>query len=253
VSSSEQVTCVGFGPPVVLVHGSVVGAQRTWRRQLELADRWTLRLVNRPGFGGTPELERGDFEAEAPIVADALGDGAHLVAHSYGAVIALYAAALRPDAVRSLTVSEPGCLNVAGDDPLVAAQLANGERLYAWARTADPIEFLRAFRGGVGSSHETPDELEDELLRGTRLTMRERPPWDGSPPLDLLAACPFPSLVISGGHSPVFERVCDTIARRLDAQRAVIGGRGHTIPATGEAYNDVLERFLNAAENGRGS
>jgi pimeloyl-ACP methyl ester carboxylesterase len=251
VTPRESVTSLGSGPPVVLVHGSVVGAQRTWRRQLELADRWTLRLLNRPGFGGAPELERGDFEAEAPIVADALGDGAHLVGHSYGAVIVLYAAALRPGAVRSLTVSEPGCLNVAADDPLVAAQLANGERLYAWARTADPIEFLRAFRGGVGSSHETPDELEGELLRGTRLTMRERPPWDAHPPLDALAAMPFPKLVLSGGHSPVFERVCDTISEQLDAERAVIRGRGHTIPATGAAYNSRLERFLIAAERAR--
>ncbi len=252
MTAGAQLTCLGSGPPVVLVHGSVVGAERTWRRQLELAQRWTLRLVNRPGFGGRPELERGDFEAEAPIVADALRDSAHLVGHSYGAVIALYAAALRPEAVRSLTVSEPGCLNVAADDPLVAAHLANGERLYEWARTADPIEFLRAFRGGVGSSHETPDELEGELLHGTRLTMRERPPWDGEPPLQLLAACPFPTLVISGGHSPVFERVCDAIADRLHAERAVVDGRGHTIPATGEAYNAVLERFLTAAERSYG-
>lgn len=251
MSSGAGLTCLGSGPPVVFVHGSVVGADRTWRRQLELADRWTLKLVNRPGFGGTPELERGDFEAEAPFVADALGDSAHLVGHSYGAVIALYAAARRPDAVRSLTVSEPGCLNVAAHDPFVAAQLAHGERLYAWAATADPIEFLRAFRGGVGSSHETPDELEGELLRGTRLTMRERPPWEGDPPLELLAAGSFPSLVISGGHSPVFERVCDTIAERLGAERAVLSGRGHTIPATGEAYNSLLEKFFSETENAR--
>ncbi len=89
----------GSGPPVVLVHGSVVGAERTWQHQLPLAERWTLVLANRPGFAASPALERGDFEAEAPLFAELLGDGAHLVGHSYGAVIALYAAALRPQAV----------------------------------------------------------------------------------------------------------------------------------------------------------
>src|SRR5258707_7176449 len=103
----------GCGPPVLLIHGSVVGAGRTWRHQLALVGSWTLAMPNRPGFGASRPLARGDFEAEAPLFAALLGDGAHLVGHSYGAVIALYAAALRPGAVRSLTVSEPGCMRVA--------------------------------------------------------------------------------------------------------------------------------------------
>ena len=70
--------------------------ERTWRAQRALAARWTLVLPHRPGFGASPPLARGDFEAEAPLIAELLGDGAHLVGHSYGAVIALYAAALRP-------------------------------------------------------------------------------------------------------------------------------------------------------------
>jgi pimeloyl-ACP methyl ester carboxylesterase len=237
----------GDGPPVVLVHGSVVGAELTWRHQLALGEKWTLVLPNRPGFAGSPPLPRGDFEAEAPLIAELLGDGAHLVGHSYGAVIALYAAALRPDAVRSLTVSEPGCLRVAAGDPRVDAQIAAGELLYERASDFEPLQFLRAFRGGVGSTHETPAELGDELLRGARLCMSERPPWQADPPLEELRAAPFAKLVISGGHSPVFEAVCDTLAERLRASRAVIGGRGHTIPATGEPYNERLHSFL--AEN----
>jgi pimeloyl-ACP methyl ester carboxylesterase len=234
----------GSGPPVVFVHGSVVGARRTWRHQLALAARWALILPNRPGFGASPPLPRGDFEAEAPAIAELLGEGAHLVGHSYGAVIALYAAALRPQAVRSLTVSEPGCLRVAAGDPLVDAQVAHGELLYRRAATLAPLEFLRAFRGGVGSTHETPSELAGELLDGARLLMRERPPWEADPPLELLRHARFPKLVISGGHSAVFETVCDAVARRLRAERAVVSGRGHTIPATGAPYNERLQAFL---------
>ena len=235
---------------MVLVHGSVVGAKVTWRSQLSLASRWTLCMPNRPGFGASPPLERGDFEAEAPLIAELLGSGAHLVGHSYGAVIALYAAALRPDAVRSLTISEPGSLQVAAGRPEVDAVIASGEELYRRRSDMDPRELLLWFRAGVGSAHVTPGELDDELLAGARLLMRERPPWHGEPPLDQLARAPFPKLVISGGHSAVFDAVCDEVARRLAAERAVITGRAHSIPGVGDAYNERLEAFLRSAEGG---
>jgi pimeloyl-ACP methyl ester carboxylesterase len=239
----------GSGPRVVLIHGSVLG-RRTWERQAPLAERWTLCVADRPGFGASPPLARGDFEAEAPLFAELLGDGAHLVGHSYGAVIALGAAALAPDAVRSLTLSEPGCFNVAAANPEVARAIAGGDLLYARASELTPLDFLRAFRGGVGSTHATPAELEGELLRGAELLRRERPSWDADPPLAQLRSCAFAKLVISGGHSRVFEAVCDAVAEGIGAERATIAGRRHSIPATGEPYNELLERFMRAAEDG---
>ncbi len=247
-ASDLDVTRLGSGPPVVLAHGSVVGAARTWRHQLPLAEHWTLCLPNRPGFGASPPLARGDFELEAPLIAELLDDGAHLVGHSYGAVVALYAAAQRPDAVRSLTVSEPGCLRLAAGDERVDLQIAGGERLYELTSSVEPLEFLRLFRGGVGSTNSTPAELDGELLHGARLVMRERPPWEADPPLETLRAAEFPKLVISGGHSPVFEAVCDAVASRIGAQRIVISGRAHTIPAVGAAYNERLHAFLSESE-----
>src|SRR4051794_6628562 len=237
---------LGSGPPVVLVHGSIVEARRTWRHQLALAGEWTLVLPNRPGFGASPPLERGDFEAEAPLIAELLGDGAHLVGHSYGAVIALLAAALRPGAVHSLVVSEPGSLRLAAGDPEVDAVIANGEELYRRGREMEPRDFLLMFRSGLHSAHGTPAELPDWLERGARHVMSERPPWEADIPLDALAAAPFPKLVLSGGHSPAFETMCDVLAERTGAQRALITGRGHTIPATGEAYNSCLREFLRS-------
>jgi pimeloyl-ACP methyl ester carboxylesterase len=236
---------LGEGPPVLFVPGSVVGADLTWRRQRALSRSWRVIFPNRPGFGESPPLPRNDFEAEAPLFAELLGEGAHLVGHSYGSVIALYAAALRPEAVLSLTVSEPGTLQLAGT-PEAAEMIANGERLYAAAESISPTDFVRVFRFGANSARETPDELPESLRRGAELAMRERPPWEGEVPLDRLAAAGFPALVVSGGHSPVFEAVCDRLAEALGAERATIEGRGHSVPETGEPYNRLLERFLTS-------
>jgi pimeloyl-ACP methyl ester carboxylesterase len=239
---------LGSGPRVVLVHGSIVGAARTWKHQRVLAERWTLVIPNRPGFGDSPPPSRGDFELEAPAIAELLGEAAHLVGHSYGAVVALLAAAARPAAVRSLVVSEPGLLRLAAGDPIADEVIAQGERLYALGGSIPPSQFLRLFRAGVHSAHETPDELLDWLAHGARLAARERPPWEAEVPCAELAKASFPKLVISGGHSPVFEAVCDILAARIGAERSVVTGRGHTIPSTGDAYNAVVDTFLERAQ-----
>jgi pimeloyl-ACP methyl ester carboxylesterase len=243
-----EIERLGEGPPVVFVHGDIVGPSLTWRKQLELAERWTLIIPSRPGFGDSPALERNDFEVEAPLFAELLGDGAHLVGHSYGAVIALLAAAERPEAVRSLTVSEPGCLRVAEGTPAVDEMIAGGKLLFANAPSIPSERFLRLFRGGAGSAYGTPDDLPDELLDGVELLKRERPSWEAEIPLSSLAAADFRVLVLSGGHSPAFEAVCDALADGLSAEREVIRGRGHTVPSAGAPYNERLEAFLRAAE-----
>jgi pimeloyl-ACP methyl ester carboxylesterase len=239
---------LGDGPPVLFVHGDIVGPALTWRKQRELAERWTLIIPSRPGFGESPPLERNDFEVEAPMFAELLRDGAHLVGHSYGAVIALLAAAERPEAVRSLTVSEPGSLRVAEGTPEVDEMIANGELLFENASSIPSEEFLRLFRGGAGSAYGTPAQLPEELMRGVELLKRERPSWEAEIPLERLAAADFPVLVVSGGHSPAFEAVCDALAEALAAERAVIPGRGHTVPSTGAPYNERLDAFLTAAQ-----
>jgi pimeloyl-ACP methyl ester carboxylesterase len=241
---------LGEGPPVLFIHGDIVGPELTWRKQRELAERWSLIIPSRPGFGESPPIERNDFEVEAPMFAELLGDGAHLVGHSYGAVIALLVAALRPEGVRSLTVSEPGCLRVAAGTPVVDEMIANGERLFSHAEDIPSEDFLRLFRGGAGSAYGTPDQLPEELLHGVELLKRERPSWEAEIPLDRLAAADFPVLVLSGGHSDAFEAVCDSLAGAVGAEREVIDGRGHTVPSTGAPYNECLESFMRSVDSG---
>ena len=130
-------------PRLLLVHGSVANAETTWAAQRPLADRFELVVPNRRGFPPGPEVESVDYEHEAVWLDRFLEPGAHLVGHSYGGVIALFAAARRPEVVRSLTVIEPPCLLVAAGDPEVDAYIADSDRL--WEEATDPESFLRAF------------------------------------------------------------------------------------------------------------
>jgi hypothetical protein len=122
--------------------------------------------------------------------------------------------------------------------------IAQGSELYRHRDTLPRREFVALFRAGAQSARETPEVLPDWLERGAAHVMHERPSWEADVPLDALERAPFRTLVLSGGHSPAFEAVCDAIARRLAGERDVITGRGHTIPATGAPYNARLEAFL---------
>ncbi len=135
-------------------------------------------VVERPGFPPNPPVERVDFEADAQLVARLLEPGDHLVGHSYGGVVALLAAASRPEAIASLTVIEPPATRVASGIPDVEDFAEAGRLLYASGSTADPDIFLRRFLHAVGSEFDPPQPLPPELEQGARALAVERGPWE---------------------------------------------------------------------------
>jgi len=227
---------------LVLVHGSVANGPAAWSEQRSLADRVELVVWNRPGYPPGPPLDRIDFDDQAAELAGLLRPGDHLCGHSYGGVIALLAAA-RADGVASLTVVEPPAFSVARGDPAVEAFLARFEAFRAQGPHS-PEEYLRGFLPLVGSPFAVPDPLPRALEQGARAAMAERLPWEAEIPLDELAATSLRTLVVSGGHGPALDAVCDVLERRLGAERAVVSGQGHSIPRLGEPFNRVLVGFL---------
>jgi pimeloyl-ACP methyl ester carboxylesterase len=231
---------------VVLVHGSVGNGESTWSAQFPLAERFTLVVPDRPGSPPNPPVERVDFEEQAPLVADLLEGGAHLVGHSYGGVISLYAAALRPDAVRSLTVIEPPAFGVARGDPEVERLVEELDQLWGKDGPTDPAVFLSEFSSRViGRRLPREQQLPPDLEQGVRTLMVERSPAEADPPLDELARAPFPKLVVSGAHSPAFDAVCDVLERQLGAERAVLPGAAHNAQRA-PGFNERLVAFLDA-------
>ena len=227
---------------VVLIHGSGGNARSAWASVQPLARRFELVAPDRRGYPPNPPLERIDFERQAEELAPLLDGGAHLVGHSYGGVIALLIAARRPDDVRSLVVSEPPAFALASGDPEVDALVERLDRHFSSGPRA-PREFAEGFLTLVGTGAQLPDPLPPELEQCIRATMAERPPWEARIPLDELAASGFPKLVISGGHHPAFDAVCDVLEERLPAERAVLPGAGHGIPRA-PGYVELLERFF---------
>jgi pimeloyl-ACP methyl ester carboxylesterase len=233
---------------LLLVHGSVVNAALTWSAQRPLADRFEIVAPNRRGFPPGPDVERVDFEDEARWLERFLAPETHLVGHSYGGVIALLAAAQRPELLRSLTVIEPPAFGLARGIPAADEFMARIDE--HWTNgPRDPGEFLRGFLSLVGSSAPS-GSFTPELLQGARTLMVERPPSEAVIPLDDLARAPFPKLVVSGGHSPAFEALCDVLAQQLDAERAVLPGAGHSVQRLGAPFNELLTDFVERAEGG---
>ena len=233
-------------PFLLLVHGSVVNAELTWGAQKPLQEQFEMVAPNRRGFPPGPDVEHVDFEDEAVWLAPFLKPGTHLVGHSYGGVIALLAAARNPGLVRSLTVIEPPAFGIARGRPGVDEFIEQIEQHWTEG-PRDPGEFLRGFLALVGSSAPL-GEFTPEFLQGARTLRVERSPAEAVFPFEELARAPFPKLVVSGGHSPVFDAVCDVLEERLGAQRAVLPGAGHSVQRLGGPFNELLANFVERAE-----
>jgi len=228
------------------VHGSVVNADLTWNAQRPLAEQFEIVAPNRRGFPPGPDVERVDFEDEAVWLKQFLRPGTHLVGHSYGGVIALLAAAAHPESVRSLTVIEPPAFGVARAVPAADEFMERIEEHWTFG-PRDPAEFLGGFLALVGSSI-PPGSFSPELVQGARTLMVERSPAEAVIPIEELARAPFPKLIVSGGHSPAFDAVCDVLEKQLGAERAVLPGAGHSVQRLGESFNELLASFVARAE-----
>jgi pimeloyl-ACP methyl ester carboxylesterase len=267
--SDLHVTTLGDGEPVVFVHGSFVQGGASWDGQRPLADTYRLLLVDRRGYGASPPAPGGeDFERDAADIAELLGDGAHLVGSSYGAVVSMLAAGQRIEAVRSLTIVEPPAFGYALDSPAARAMKVRVAAVLAIAADFEPDVFFGLFLQAMGYDLETLRLTDWAQVAGgprspriadMRTSMYQRLPWDADLPLAKLAAAPCSKLAITGGWDTASERTrtstgaalratSHVIAQRISAAEAVIPGTLHTPhrerPA---AFNACLRAFLVAA------
>ena len=244
--SGLSVDSWGAGVPVVLVHGSLATGADEWQAQRPLADEgFRLLVPDRRGYGRSPTARGEDFLVDADDIAGLMGDGAHLVGHSYGGLAALFAAARRPDATLSLTLLEPAAFSLGERHQAARTLVADVRSL--WDQDLPDEDWVIRFLQLVGSD---PDALSPELVAAAvplvPVFRRGRPIWEPELPLVALASAAFPKLVVSGGHSAGFDAICDELAERIGASRMAIEGAGHEIQFTGEPLNEALRTLWRA-------
>ena len=239
------VTREGEGPEVLLVHGGA-SASTTWRGLASLKKRWTLVFAHRRGYPPSPPEPEGrhDFDVDAADLLPLLAHRPHVIAHSYGVLGALIAAARRPASVRSLTLLEPP-LYLVPDDPEVARLERLGNDVITHGLDTDPDtlrQFLRIAGADVDDGPLSPD-----VARGVRRARGARLPREAKPDLGVLRDAGISTLVASGDHAPGPERICDALATELNAERLVAPGAGHFVAAAPD-FAPRFERFLTSVQ-----
>lgn len=238
------VTREGHGPELLLVHGGA-SPRTTWQALRPMAAQCTLVLVHRRGYPPSPPGPH-DFELDAADIAPLLESRPHVLAHSYGALGTLIAAAENPEGVRSLTLIEPALFCVAAGDPEVESLERMSNAVLTRGVEAEPST-LRAFLRLAGAADVPDGPLPPKLVHSIRRAHGARLPGEARPRLETLRNAKIPSLVASGGHSGAIERICDALTTELRAERLVMPGAGHLLQ-NAPGFIERLTRHLSAAE-----
>ncbi|MEV0221794.1 alpha/beta hydrolase [Streptomyces sp. NPDC050704] len=191
----------GEGAPAVFAHNIFTwGSDEAYgfAAQRPLADRHRLLLVDRRGYGDSPDTDRSDFDTDADDLVELLEQqdgGAHLVGHGNGGLAAMLAAGRRPDLVRSLTLIQPSAFSAAAGHPVIKGLLDRVGDGAEVPESVTPEQYLRASTEGIGLAMPDPTPRR---LRAVATSMRERPVWEATVPLEPLRAASWPTLVICG-------------------------------------------------------
>ncbi len=258
------------GPAVLVIHGGVQGGlgggPSTFAKQEALAQQgWQLSVVDRPGFGQSPSRGPDDMLADSVWIAGMLGDGANLLAHSWGAAEALLAAARRPEVVKSLIMVEPALEALLPTDPSFkdnpVAQAAVGERVRTLLGAKSPAEYGLSFAMSLGTAETgggapnavaaafKADPTQAARVGCALLRARMAPPEAFKAAAEVVAKAGIPVLVISGGWSLAYVAVGDLVAKLTHGRHVIVKSSSHFVQlANDEAFNQVVDEFMREAE-----
>ncbi|HTJ41541.1 MAG TPA: alpha/beta hydrolase [Kofleriaceae bacterium] len=237
--------------PVLLIHSGGF-TSRQWRKLAEkLAPTYDVSAPDLIGYGasgawpdGAPFHFSGDV-AHVAAKAATFGAPAHVVAHSYGGLIALHLARAHPERVRSLALFEPVAVGVLGEaDEDARDDLARLDLTWkggAW------LEGFVDWWNGDGAWRALPEE--------TRASMRTVG-WKVFQEVASLVtdtatfeSIHVPVLLLGGEQTPLAEkRMLARLAESIPgAEKRVFPGMGHMGPITHAAIvNDAIASWLDA-------
>jgi pimeloyl-ACP methyl ester carboxylesterase len=240
----SAVLMAGLGTPVLLLHGSA-SSSAMWTPVINaLKPRFRLIAPDLIGYGRTDPWPDGhafrldeELRLLEPLIEHQPG-GAHVVAHSYGGVVALALARAGRVSIRSLTLIEPVAFDVLRDDPQAWSEAETFSRDFAERIAAGDTEAaMRHFVDywSVTGTWESMDEGSRALMRrAASKIVHEFEAVFADPDVAALRTLPFPVRLIAGDKSPLpVRRIAAILAERLpNASLQVIEGANHLLPST---------------------
>lgn len=233
----------GEGPGVVLVHGSWTDGD-SWARVMPgLAESTTVVAYDRRGHSRSEDpLTQGSVHEDAADLAgliEGLGLApAFVCGNSYGALIALRLASVRPDLLRGVAVHEPPGTGILLTDPelrpiaaALAGRTAAVRELLEQAESAAAAElFVETVAFGPGAWAQLPAPVRHTFIRNAPTYLDELRDPDALD-LDLTALGGFNEAVLltqSDDSPPMYGEVLDIIDLTLaKAERHLYQGAGH--------------------------
>ena len=250
----------GDGEPVVMLHASL-SAKSQWTPLVErLAPRYTAIALDLVGYGDRPLPEHGrahSIDDEVELVADSIDLFAaprarvHLVGHSFGGLVALRYASLRPERVASLVLYEPVAFRILReDDPALAVVkcvAASATGLAAAGHLYEVAETVVDYWSGIGTYAAMPERTREAIARcSAKMPHDFAAAWAWHITDDDLRTVTMPVLLLAGRRSPVVTRnVMARLGAKLLDARVASFDCGHMGPVTDpDAINAAIAAFV---------
>jgi pimeloyl-ACP methyl ester carboxylesterase len=259
----------GEGPDLVLIHG-VTGDLSIWflcKAMTELAKSHRVTAFDLRGHGYSDVPATGytsaDHAADVLAIMDEIGaPHAKLVGHSFGAVVALHAAALAPDRVDALVLSDPyfpalrhledlsrwGHWQVFHQEAADAGVNLSSEHWYDLGKFFDQVmhldgEKLLQFRRAVGLPG------LNRLLRLGKTTAGDDSKVEAGLTADKILAIRQPVLALYGEFSPFLSTANYLVEHLPNCRSVLIPEAQHRAPEENPgAFTSALKDWIESLE-----
>src|SRR5439155_5222153 len=239
----------GAGTPVLLLHSSA-STNAMWAPIIDvLKARFRVIAPDLIGYGRTDPWPAGQEFAPAeevrvlePLVRHQPG-GVHVVAHSYGGVVALHLGLACGAAIRSLTLIEPVAffvLRALGEREALAEAEAVGNTYTARMAAGETEAALRGFIDywrGDGAWDAMEEPLRAQIRRSAGKIVLDFQVTLADPGMAALRTLRLPVRLLSGDRSRLpTMRIAALLAKELpNASLQVVAGANHLLPITHHA------------------